>query len=140
MGPPLAAGIAAIAAALALLTARYVATRRRSAFADRIAWLVCAPMLFSGAVFAVVGLTLVSTVPIAGVLLFGWGAIHLGVVATTLVRMARLGHGSWTAGHPAPSLGGPLGDHLVAAFGLLMAGTLIGSIGFLVWALSQARS
>lgn len=138
MGPPLAAGIAAIAAALALLTARYVATRRGAVFTDRIAWLVCAPMLFSGAVFVVVGITLLPTVPVAGLVLFGWGAIHVGIVAVTLARMSRTGADPGTPDHPAPSLAGPLGHHMMAAFGLLAVGPLIVLIGLFL-AFGQAR-
>ncbi|HEX7471498.1 MAG TPA: hypothetical protein VF323_00315 [Candidatus Limnocylindrales bacterium] len=139
MGPPLAAGIAAIAAALALLTARYVATRRGTVFTDRIAWLVCAPMLFSGAVFVVVGLTLLPTVLVAGLVLFGWGAIHLGIVAVTLARMSRTGADPGTPDRPAPSLTGPLGDHMMAAYGLLAVGPLVVLIGLFL-AFAQGRS
>ena len=89
MGPPLAAGIAAIAAALGLLIARYASTRGGTAFRDRRVWLVGLPMLFSGVGFIVVGVIVLSTIPIAGVLLGGWGLIEIALVAIMLPRFRR---------------------------------------------------
>ena len=89
MGPPLAAGIAAVAAVVGLLIARYVATRRGAAFRDRRVWLIGAPMLFSGLGFIVVGAFVWSSVPVAGVLLGGWGVTELAMTAVMLPRFRR---------------------------------------------------
>jgi hypothetical protein len=89
VGPPLAAGIAAAAAVVGLLIARYVATRRRAAFRDRRVWLIGAPMLFSGLGFIVVGASVWSNVPVAGVLLGGWGVTELAMTAVVLQRFRR---------------------------------------------------
>jgi hypothetical protein len=89
VGPPLAAGIAAIAAVLGLLIARYAATHGGTAFRDRRAWLVSAPMLFSGIGFIVVGAIVLPTIPIAGVLIGGWGFVEIAMVAIMLPRFRR---------------------------------------------------
>jgi hypothetical protein len=89
VGPPLAAGIAAIAAALGLLTARYAATRDGAAFRDRRVWLVGAPMLFSAIGFIVVGAFVLPTIPIAGALIAGWGVVEIAMVAIMLPRFRR---------------------------------------------------
>lgn len=91
MGPPLAAGIAALAAALGLLIARYAATHTGTAFRDRRAWLVGAPMVFSGVGFIVVGAIMFPGIPIAGVLIAGWGLIEIAMAAIMLPRFRRSG-------------------------------------------------
>jgi hypothetical protein len=89
VGPPLAAGIAAIAAAVGLLFARHAATHGGAAFRDRRVWLVGAPMVFSAIGFIVVGAIVFTAVPIAGVLIAGWGVVEIAMVAIMLPRFRR---------------------------------------------------
>ena len=126
MGPPLAAGIAAIAAAIGLLIARYLVSHRRSVSDDRVRWFVCAPMLFSGIGILIVAIVILPTVPVAGLLLLGWAFVHLGIVAVTLIRMFGL------ARDP-----GPLGDHAMAPFLLLAIGAPVAIFAVVIWAASQ---
>jgi hypothetical protein len=89
VGPPLAAGIATLAAAVGLLVAWYTATHRGTAFRERRDWLVGAPMVFSGVGFIVVGAIVLPGVPIAGVLIAGWGLVEIAMVAILLARSRR---------------------------------------------------
>ena len=135
MGPPLAAAIAALAAALGLLIARQVAAPRNAVVRARLTWLLCVPMLFSGIGILFVALALLPTVTLAGLLLLGWGATHLAIVAVTLTRLARASDEAGTRrGSP---LGGPLGDHLTASLILLVIGAPVALAGLLIWAAQQ---
>ncbi len=89
MGPPVAAGIATLAAAVGLLVAWHAATHGGTAFRDRREWLVGGPMVFSGVGFIVVGAIVLPGVPIAGVLIAGWGLIEIAMVAILAMRSRR---------------------------------------------------
>ena len=89
MGPSLAAGIAAIAAVVGLLVARYAATHRGTVFRERRLWLVGAPLLFSALGFLVVGAFALSSVPVVAVALGIWGVVELILTAVMLAPRRR---------------------------------------------------
>ena len=95
-------------------------------------------MLFSGVGILIVAIALLTLVPVAGLLLLGWSAVHLVIVAITVTRMSRSAHEA-ARGVGGRSASGLLGGHLLATFVLLAIGAPVAVFGLLIWAASQGR-
>lgn len=132
---PVAIGLAVVA--FLILLRRYAA--RRVARRDgRFIWLMFIPTLVAGFAILGVGVQMLVTQPLAGVLMAITGSVYIAALIGFLTRSSRAIAASRSQDDILTAMTEPLADYVGTLIGFVLIGGLAALVGLVVWAVSQA--